>query len=449
MKIISFFLFVLLSSTGILRAEPFDTFEYEGLRYMIMSEGSYNYYDELPPLVVVTWQVEPSFFSGESAESLIENYYCKRCTANMNYPNMESVTIPASVEHNGKTYIVLGIDDYAFHGCSSLTKVVINNGINQWNPETGQYEGSNIYLLGAGAFIESGITEITLSKGLYDVGNDCFLMCPLEEFSCTGRVKFGSQSFAGTKLGQVILDGNRMLSGNTFVGCSEMKYVEIKEDYSLTESPSYKIGASDFKGCYHLEKFSVDKNNDSYADIDGVLFNKACTKLIAFPGGKGGNYMIPNGVKEIASFGMAYLPHLKEITIPESVTAIGCGGLTFCDSLKRIIVNNPVPVAFTVNSAMFLDIDKANCILYVPMGSAEAYLEAFGWKDFVNIMEFNPSEPADVNVDSLVNVSDVTTLINMILGMQTTNELMADVNGDGQVNVSDVTALVNKILGVK
>ncbi|MBO4814705.1 MAG: phosphodiester glycosidase family protein [Muribaculaceae bacterium] len=52
----------------------------------------------------------------------------------------------------------------------------------------------------------------------------------------------------------------------------------------------------------------------------------------------------------------------------------------------------------------------------------------------------------DVNGDEKVNVSDVTALVNMILGVITTNQERADVNGDGKVNVSDVTALINIIL---
>ncbi|MBO4813468.1 MAG: dockerin type I repeat-containing protein [Muribaculaceae bacterium] len=53
----------------------------------------------------------------------------------------------------------------------------------------------------------------------------------------------------------------------------------------------------------------------------------------------------------------------------------------------------------------------------------------------------------DVNRDGKVNVSDVTALINMILGVITKDEESADVNKDGKINVSDVTALVNIILG--
>ena len=53
----------------------------------------------------------------------------------------------------------------------------------------------------------------------------------------------------------------------------------------------------------------------------------------------------------------------------------------------------------------------------------------------------------DVNGDGKVNVSDVTALVNMILGVITKDETRADINGDGKVNVSDVTALVHIILG--
>ncbi len=54
----------------------------------------------------------------------------------------------------------------------------------------------------------------------------------------------------------------------------------------------------------------------------------------------------------------------------------------------------------------------------------------------------------DVNGDGKVNVSDVSALINMIMGLTAMNQAAADVNGDGKVNVSDVSALINIILDV-
>lgn len=55
----------------------------------------------------------------------------------------------------------------------------------------------------------------------------------------------------------------------------------------------------------------------------------------------------------------------------------------------------------------------------------------------------------DVNCDGRVNVSDISTLINMILGIEEMDDFTGDVNFDMRVNVSDVTALINIILGIK
>lgn len=74
---------------------------------------------------------------------------------------------------------------------------------------------------------------------------------------------------------------------------------------------------------------------------------------------------------------------------------------------------------------MFLGVDMDNCILYVPKGSLATYWAANGWNEFKNIEEFDPAggenpEPlkGDVNGDGKVNVSDVTTLVNIILGIE-------------------------------
>ena len=53
----------------------------------------------------------------------------------------------------------------------------------------------------------------------------------------------------------------------------------------------------------------------------------------------------------------------------------------------------------------------------------------------------------DVNLDGYVNVTDVTILVNYILGSGNLEDLQqADVNDDGGINITDVTALVNIIL---
>lgn len=56
------------------------------------------------------------------------------------------------------------------------------------------------------------------------------------------------------------------------------------------------------------------------------------------------------------------------------------------------------------------------------------------------------SKLGDINGDGLVDVSDVTLLVNKILNLVETPNEMCDLNGDGIVDVSDVTVLINLIL---
>ena len=55
--------------------------------------------------------------------------------------------------------------------------------------------------------------------------------------------------------------------------------------------------------------------------------------------------------------------------------------------------------------------------------------------------------PGDVNDDNAVNIADVTSLIDYLLGSgNTVNELAADVNSDNAINIADVTALIDMLL---
>lgn len=101
----------------------------------------------------------------------------------------------------------------------------------------------------------------------------------------------------------------------------------------------------------------------------------------------------------------------------------------------------------TLGGAVFFVVPKQTCRLHVIRGTKGLFQNAEQWKDFKNIID-DLEAPGDVNGDGKVNVSDVTTLVNMILGVIPKDEEHADVNGDGKVNVSDVTALINIILGI-
>lgn len=58
------------------------------------------------------------------------------------------------------------------------------------------------------------------------------------------------------------------------------------------------------------------------------------------------------------------------------------------------------------------------------------------------------TEPGDVNCDGFVNISDVTDLIDYLLGSDVVNFKAgnADLDGDGNVNIADVTELIDFLL---
>ena len=60
----------------------------------------------------------------------------------------------------------------------------------------------------------------------------------------------------------------------------------------------------------------------------------------------------------------------------------------------------------------------------------------------------DPVVPADVNGDGTLNVTDVTLLVDILLGAATIEDGMTpDVNGDGDLNITDLTSLIDMLLG--
>ena len=51
-----------------------------------------------------------------------------------------------------------------------------------------------------------------------------------------------------------------------------------------------------------------------------------------------------------------------------------------------------------------------------------------------------------MNGDGSVNISDVTALIDLLLGGGTISNPAADCNQDSSINISDVTALIDYLL---
>ena len=103
---------------------------------------------------------------------------------------------------------------------------------------------------------------------------------------------------------------------------------DIEIDYE------FAFGGPNVKNIY------VDSTNKYYSSVDGVLLNKKKTEILCYPSGRGQtNYTIPNTVKTIKS-GAFHLSEIKSLTIPNSVTHIESGGISWCHNLQSVTIGN-------------------------------------------------------------------------------------------------------------
>ena len=89
--------------------------------------------------------------------------------------------------------------------------------------------------------------------------------------------------------------------------------------------------------CNHLEEISVNPENPAFTSVDGVLCNKAVTKIVRCPVAKTG-FDIPQTVTEIGyrAFDNCVMP---QIDLPESVAVVGTCAFD-SDWLEKIAVRN-------------------------------------------------------------------------------------------------------------
>ncbi len=188
---------------------------------------------------------------------------------------------------------------------------------------------------------------------------------------------------------------------NAFYGCSEVTSIDI---------PFSVIRISDqFNGCSGLKKITVNENNQSYKDVDGILFSKDDKMLIKYPAKKEtAEYVISEDAAIICTGAFMDNEFLRKITIGNFVTAVSDYAFKNCSALEevelggnvRIIGNESFkncPKLALVNAHgmwpahcpnVFDDAAKQNAKLYVPRGQMFNYKRRLEWRDFKNIQEY-------------------------------------------------------------
>lgn len=121
---------------------------------------------------------------------------------------------------------------------------------------------------------------------------------------------------------------------------------------------------------------------------------------------------------------------LTSLTLPAGITSIDCAAFSGCSGLTSIYVYaEKVP---KMGSAVFYDVDKKNCTLYVPRGTEQDYFLADVWGDFENIVEFDAT-----GIDKTTTSTDVKELSRFSADGQ---RLAVPVKGLNIVKYSDGSA---------
>ena len=119
---------------------------------------------------------------------------------------------------------------------------------------------------------------------------------------------------------------------------------------------------------------------------------------------------LPNSVIETTGFSFAFCENLTSIVLPSSLTGMGHRDFYGCTKLATIYACMNVPpryydtrypdiyCPFEFGSNSIMNGVRDNAILYIPKGSFSAYSKALDWRDFKNIVEFEPTGVENMNM---------------------------------------------------
>ncbi len=258
--------------------------------------------------------------------------------------NVEEFTIPYSVTTIGdfafancRNYLTSvtipsGVTSMPLHGfsyCWALTKMIFmgnaptsfgENWIFGHNPELIVYFYNGV----------SGFDTPTWNAGSFVLNTVCnYPSTDFEYRFINGGSEIEIITWHGSGVSNIpsLIDGKPVTSiaMNAYLG-GPITYVSIPSSVNF-------IGQTAFAQIESLTAIDVSPDNPIFASFDGVVYDKAMTTLIQYPGGKTGAFHVPEGVLTIGDWAFGTHTYLTMITIPESVTNIG--NHAFCNMASR------------------------------------------------------------------------------------------------------------------
>lgn len=160
-----------------------------------------------------------------------------------------------------------------------------------------------------------------------------------------------------------------------FLMCSSLTQLTIPDSVTSIEGNPFR---------YLAAEIQVSPENPTISVIDGVVFNKDGTRLIACPCNKAGAYEIPDGVLEIGIHAFENCNDLTDVTIPASVASIAGNPFDFAQLELKLAPENP---EFSLIDGVLFDKTGTKLLVYpcgrpgdtyeVPEGTTEIGAFAF------------------------------------------------------------------------
>lgn len=243
---------------------------------------------------------------GENNSKLTEKLrfaYDEGQIGNNAYYRLDNTTGELSITGEGDTYYYLEASPLS--GNTAIKTVTIGKGINSLGGRL--FDGC------------TGITSVNLSDTTSEISGFAFNGCTsLKSITIPSSVyEIDYHAFAGcSSLETVNLsEGLGILQGYCFGGTAV-------KSITIPKSVTSMVGDS-FADCKQLESINVAEGNQTYISVDGVVFTKDMTALVAYPVGKAATkYEIPNTVTNINYAAFNTATNLKTITVPTGVTEI-------------------------------------------------------------------------------------------------------------------------------